>query len=424
MTTNDRFERSVATWFVADAAGHVPDHLAEVLAVSSSTRQRPAWSSLERWLPMDTTFRPRLLQAPRLSQVLVVAALIFALLAALVLYAGSRQSHLPAPFGPARNGTFIGSRDGDIYTIDAASSKSTLLIGGPQFDFAPGYSRDGTKLLFLRSATRPLSAPGAVASLQMIVGNADGSGLHPVTPPDETLDWFDWSPDGTEIAYVSHERLYVADAAGGTPRLLDGTGPAHNPAWLPPDGNEIVFRTLTTTPGIFAIAADGTGQRHTLSKHAPVNEYDFENPVISPDGRLIAFTQWGIDGLPSVHAIDIATGSEIAYPTAGTGTRGAVFSPDAKQITYARLNDDLSIQIVVAAADGSGNERGIGPAMAHTKDGAAAAAWTFAPDGKAVIARFGTDDAGTTYLIPLDGAASHVLDSGEFEFVDVQRLAP
>jgi Tol biopolymer transport system component len=424
MTMNDRLAPTLADWLHEDAVGRIPDHLTQALAMTSETRQRPAWSSLERWLPVDTAFRPRLFQTPRLGQILVLAALVLIVLAGLLLYAPSRYQKLPPPFGPARNGAFVGSRDGDIYTYDAATSKATLLIGGGAYDFGPGFSRDGTKILFLRSDQRPPTAPDSEPVLSMMVANADGTDVHAITSPQHTLDWLDWSPDGTQVAYVTNKELWVADVAGGAPRRILGTGPAHFPTWLPPDGKQIIFRSETATPGIFTIPADGTGQRSEISTTAPVNQYDFDSVVVSPNGQLIAYTQWANDDIPSVHAIDVASGDEITYPTSGTGARGAMFSPDGKHITYVRLGDDMSVQIVVAAADGSGGELGVGPAVPHTPDGPAQAGWTFAPDGTALIARFGTDDAATTYLIPLDGSPSRVLDSGAYESIDVQRRAP
>ena len=54
MTTNDAFGRNLSAWLHEDAAHQVPDHLEEVLQRTVTTRQRRAWSSLERWLPMDT----------------------------------------------------------------------------------------------------------------------------------------------------------------------------------------------------------------------------------------------------------------------------------------------------------------------------------------------------------------------------------
>src|SRR5690242_10299212 len=104
MTTDDRFARNLSSWLVEDGAQRVPDHLAEVLVHSAATRQRAWWSSPERWLPVDTTLRPRLVDTSRLLRVVVLAAIFIALLGALLLYAGSHQTKVPPPFGVAKNG--------------------------------------------------------------------------------------------------------------------------------------------------------------------------------------------------------------------------------------------------------------------------------------------------------------------------------
>ena len=57
MTTRDTFGRDLSLWLREEGEHRVPDHLAEVLVRSAATRQRPWWSSLERWLPMDLTAR-------------------------------------------------------------------------------------------------------------------------------------------------------------------------------------------------------------------------------------------------------------------------------------------------------------------------------------------------------------------------------
>jgi hypothetical protein len=82
-------------------------------------------------------------------------------------------------------------------------------------------------------------------------------------------------------------------------------------------------------------------------------------------------------------------------------------------------------QMAVADADGSGNERTLGPRKpgpARASD--VQASWAFTPDGTGLLVRYGTDDAGETHLLRLDGSAESVVGSGGFESVDVQRLAP
>jgi len=107
MIANDPFERTVSNWLHADAEHRIPDHLDAVLRRTSSERQRPAWSSLERWLPVDTTFPRRFAPSFQRLRPMLLAALLLLTLLAVVLVAGSRPSRLPAPFGPAGNGAIV-----------------------------------------------------------------------------------------------------------------------------------------------------------------------------------------------------------------------------------------------------------------------------------------------------------------------------
>src|ERR1700730_2775551 len=92
-----------------------------------------------------------------------------------------------------------------------------------------------------------------------------------------------WSPDGTRVAYVNGDSLWVADAAGRDPRLVesgivrpvaDVTGPV-----LSPDGTELALSTATQ---LLAIAVDGSGSRSLA-------DGDNANPSWSFDGAQVAF---------------------------------------------------------------------------------------------------------------------------------------
>ena len=423
MTTNDVFGRNLSTWLHEDAEHHVPGHLAEVLQRTATTRQRPAWSSLERWLPMDTTLRPRLITLPRAGRLVLVAALVVVLAALAIIAAGTYQRRLPEPFGLARNGMIVTSRDGNLYLMNQTTTDSRVIPGGEEgFDFSPIFSRDGTRMVFLRS-DGPLTEP---AVLTMVVANADGSEARDLTPPTRSLDWFEWSPDGKRIAYVAAQMLWVVDVDGGEPRKIVGTGPAFFATWLPPDGKDIVYRLETNGPGIWAIAADGNTARRRLSTTPANNEFDYQSLAVSPDGSHVTFTRWSEAGLPRVYALEVATGEETIFPmSAGVGQRGIVmYSPDGALVAYARVLR-AGFQLVVANADGSGNERTIGPEKPGPPGGTEiAASWAFTPDGTALMVRYGDDAQGTTHLLPLDGSPATDLGSGGFEFVDMQRLAP
>ena len=78
MTYNDGFDRTVSEWLTDHAGYSKPDYLDEVLSRTTRTRQRPAWSSLERWLPVQsiTRFAP----VPRMAWLLVIVVGIITLI--------------------------------------------------------------------------------------------------------------------------------------------------------------------------------------------------------------------------------------------------------------------------------------------------------------------------------------------------------
>jgi Tol biopolymer transport system component len=433
MTTNERFERTMSAWLTEDAVFRVPDHLSEVLAVTRETRQRPAWSSLERWLPVDTTFGPRPFAMPSAARLIAVAVLLL-LLAAIAIFAVGSQQRLPPAFGIARNGVVMTSQDGDLFRVDPSTSERKPLSLGEGFDFSPIFSRDGTKFMFLRSDGKAPTAPGSIATLTLYVANADGSGLRAITPPTESLDWMDWSPDGTRIAYVAKQQLWVVDIATGEQRRISGAGPAHFPTWRPPDGREILFRLETASPAIFAISPDGPSDRRPVSKTPANNESDYQGITVAPDGAHLTFTRWlenpsdlaDHGWLPRAFVLDIATGEETPVSSKpGTGDLGGVWSPDGKLIAYARVYRTGGYQLVVTNADGSGNERTVGGKERSLPDGSdIRATWAFTPDGTGLVVRYGTDDQAKAFLMPLDGSTPVDLGAGEFAFTDVQRLAP
>jgi Tol biopolymer transport system component len=285
--------------------------------------------------------------------------------------------------------------------------------------------------MFLRSDGQ-ITEP---AILTLYVANADGSGLRAVTPPTESLDWMDWSPDGTQIAYVAKQQLWVVDIATGEPRRIDGVRAAHFPTWSPPDGKEIFFRRQTRSPAILAVSPDGASEPRLVSKTLARNEADYSHGFgVAPDGAHLTFTRWfenvpdvGEHGwLPRVFVLDVLTGGEMELSTEpGTGQLAGPYSPDGKLIAYARVFRTGGFQLVVANADGSGNERTVGGKQPSKPDGSdVRATWAFTPDGTALVVRYGTDDSGQTYLMPLDGSTPVDLGSGGFAFTDVQRLAP
>jgi WD40 repeat protein len=426
MTLNDGFDRTVSVWLDEQAGRGAPDYLGEVLAQTTRSRQRPAWSSLERWLPVQTTLR--LTPIPRMAGVLALVLLTLALVAA-GLFVASRP-RLPAPFGPARNGTLMSSHDGDIFAVDPITAKQTPLITGSPFDFGATFSRDGTKFIFLRGAPTVCSRPDC--GLILMVANADGSGVRALTPGLPFLDWQDWSPDGTQVAIAAAAPdgnghvIDVVNVDGSGMHTLDVGRPAHELSWLPPDGKEIVFRgehLLASDPpsGIFAVRPDGTGL-HPISIKPPTDPNDYQAIAVSPDGLYVAY-QAAAPALFQIRILTIRTGEERVLPQPPkTAQLGGVFSPDGRMIAYLRADTDNLVRMVVAPVDASGTGIALGPRAPFGPDGPTINNYSWSPDGTAVIANYDGDK--TARLLPIDGSAPTELAHGELALPAYQRLAP
>lgn len=116
MTPIDPFERQLPVALTRLADPRTPDYLTDILGRTVRTRQRPAWRSLERWLPVLS------LTSPRLIGLLAAAALAIALLGSALLGVGGG----PAP-GPS---TPSPSTSPSLDPSAAASPTAAQLPGG------------------------------------------------------------------------------------------------------------------------------------------------------------------------------------------------------------------------------------------------------------------------------------------------------
>ncbi len=118
MNDDTRIERQLPQILADLGAGSRPDYTEIILARTAAARQRPGWVFPERWLPMSALTQ-RMAAAPHVSwRALVVLAVLVLALVSAVLYAGSQQRRLPAPFGPAANGVIPYVSNGDLYVGD------------------------------------------------------------------------------------------------------------------------------------------------------------------------------------------------------------------------------------------------------------------------------------------------------------------
>jgi Tol biopolymer transport system component len=149
----------------------------------------------------------------------------------------------------------IPAADPDGVTVEEAT-RITVPPKGVEFDTEPQYSPDGSTIVFSR-----FKSPVKSAIMRV---NADGTGLTRLTSFRANASDPDWSPNGQTIAFDSGD--------SGEPGAK---------------GN------------IYVMNPDGSGKKRLTNDTRLVEDGPFklsQNPVFSPDGTRIAYTQFYGDG--------------------------------------------------------------------------------------------------------------------------------
>jgi Tol biopolymer transport system component len=386
-----RFERELPDILVAIAAPRVPEYVDDLLALTAGTRQRRRWTFPERWLPMGVIARRPAFFPTVPWRTLIAAAVLIALLAAALFVAGS-QKRLPPPFGPAANGSLVYSLDGDIYARSGVDGVERLLIGGTSVDFGATFSRDGTKLLFLR-----LIESGTTAAprdrIALFSADPDGTNVRDLTG-GLFLSWWDASPDDRQIVIQADNgivpSLYIVDVGGtGAPRRID-VGVAMQmemPSWMP-DGREIVFRGITAgdkalQSAIFAVRPDGSGL-HPLTALDGDIAMDYQVPRLSPDGTLLAYTEQKTTSRFHIRNLSTGLDRRLEFSPTRSDQAWPSFSPDGTQILFTQWTRD-GAQLMLAPVDGSAAPVPVG-LRSPLVNGDPDLSGGFSPDGSLILA--------------------------------------
>jgi hypothetical protein len=304
MNPSDATPRTLTTERLTIALDEVggparPGYLPDIVAQASRTRQRPAWTFLERWLPMDIAARRQ--GVPRAMLVFAALALLLALLVASVLFIGARPTR-PALAG-ATNGLIAFASGTDIVVVepDGTARRTLLGVGGAIGGMA--YSPNGDRLAYWSHAI-------AGGPSDLVVVDADGS--DPVTVASGVLEvtasQVAWSPDGATIAYSGRmgpvdpscptngngdfcgSRIFVANADGsGTRQLGDPDLDARSPDWSP-DGSTIAFGGGNASPaiGVRLYLMDAAGSNVRQLSDVRGSDWAFIRVDWSHDGTKIA----------------------------------------------------------------------------------------------------------------------------------------
>lgn len=163
-------------------------------------------------------------------------------------------------------------RNSDIYVIGADGGTPKRLTSNPGPDGNPEWSPDGTEIAYLSA----MSASGWADKQDIMVLAASGG-----TPRDITRDFPDsagdpkWSPDGKSVYWNAEEGVRrhvfrVASAGGRAVHITEG-GAMYADFDLSPDGNRIVstIDNSMAPPEVWVIGVSGGAQRVKISDANP-----------------------------------------------------------------------------------------------------------------------------------------------------------
>lgn len=190
------------------------------------------------------------------------------------------------------------------------------------------------------------------------------------------------SPQGDVIAFVSNRDgnydIYISTVDGAKNlRITNTPAPESAPAWTR-DGR-LVFTTW----------ADNKSTVYAASEHNPtpsiIGTASGKQPSISPDGTKLLYSKGQFPSLLIAEsALDGSNERELNKTPSSQFNAG--YSPDQKQIAFARMDSMRQLQVWVMNADGSGERQ-----LTRFKTDDGSPQWpAWSPDGTRLAIQSGT----------------------------------
>jgi len=380
MTQRDDLDRLLSTWLDDPFTPPAPQYLGRVLERTRQTRQRPAWASLERWIPMaDKVLQPTTAPPLRAAWLVIIALLLVALATAVVVVGSRLLAPTPViPQGDAAvfafssiTGDSRGQAGGDIFISRADGTDLRQLTSGPGIESTPTWSPDGTRIAYRvwEGGNDSVVVMDADGGNSTTLDTTPASGFHCARGN------LTWSPDGTNLIFQTSPvcdmtfDLFIVptDGSSAATRLLAPGLEGRSSDWSP-DGNQIAFvgRDATGSVGQYvADAGDALGGGLEAREILALDGIDLAN---IPGG-----SRWSPDGTELT--VVSGTGGIVVVKPDGSEPRvvaeeafNPAWSPDGKRIAFHRTVEPseyfkgapCTARMWVVDADGT-NERRLDP---------------------------------------------------------------
>ncbi len=241
-----------------------------------------------------------------------------------------------------------------IMNIDGTGLRQVTKV--PTGACQPDWSPDGTQLVFISPCNENWET--YVGSALFII-DADGSNM--ISFPIQGTGNFDpaWSPDGEKIIFTAlkeseRPQIWMRDLKTNKLQLLsEANYRDYQPSWSP-DGAKIIFVSTRQGPfQVWIMNPDGTEQeRFTVS-----GDLKNTNPVLSPNGQLLIFTQSeGFGSVPRLKGAKYPDGAAqefFIFTRYGYPMRDADFSPDGFWVVFESWPEGVIHDVYIMSTNGA-----------------------------------------------------------------------
>lgn len=253
--------------------------------------------------------------AALIRQLVVVAAALASCAAALAHQNDSTKSNDVSDAQLSPDGSsVVFARLGTIWRVPFSGGDPQRVASVESDSGRPRWSPDGREIAFLRAET-------AGAPAQIVVSTAGAQAPRAITPASMSVVAFEWSPSGRRFAFVT----------GGN-----------------------------TTPGLWVVNANGSGQR--MLRSGPTATFAW-----APDDRAVARIAGDASAMPLPVEIVAADGSAVARQIAGDALPRVSWSRDGTIVLIGRRSAVANRLLLATAPDFALREMPI-PATSNLAD--------------------------------------------------------
>jgi dipeptidyl aminopeptidase/acylaminoacyl peptidase len=222
---------------------------------------------------------------------------------------------------------------------------------------------------------------------------------------------FDWTADGSALVYAAVDGgLWLVDANGGPSRVVvegSSSAPAAAPA-VSPDGTRVAYVVDSHHVAVASLDADGPWPVR-LSEKA---DFAFD-PCWSPDAGTVAWHEWDVPAMPWDSSRVVVRTADASAPIRtvaggdGVQTQQPRFSPDGSRLAF--LSDAGGwLNLWSAAADGSDPRSLVDDDHEHGDPswGMGQRSYAWSPDGRQIAFARNERGFGSLHVVDVESGAT------------------